>query len=192
MQEKKTTNFLQFVGNALIVISLVGFGILFYPIVQMYLYPVQIPKSVQNSKIYSVYVPKINAYSPIVTDVDSYNEQEYMKALKSGVAEARGSTSPDKKGSIYLFAHSTGNPFEMNRYNTIFYRLSELGVGDKIIINYQGKAYEYIVFEKKEVWPSEISYLEDALKSRKNQLILQTCTPIGTSLKRLLVFAKPL
>ena len=34
----------------------------------------------------------------------------------------------------------------------------------------------------------DVSYL---IETKKTQLILQTCTPIGTSLKRLLVFADP-
>lgn len=191
MKERKSFNLLQFFGNCLIVVSLLGFAILFYPIAQMYLFPQRIPSSVVNSKTYSVLIPKINAYSPIVRNVDPWDEKEYMKALKNGVAQASGTADPGEAGSIYLFAHSTGNPFEMNRYNTIFYRLSELGVGDKIIINYQGKAYTYLVDDKKEVWPSDIKYLEDALKNKKDQLVLQTCTPIGTSLKRLLVFARP-
>jgi LPXTG-site transpeptidase (sortase) family protein len=180
-----------FFGNFLIVISLIVFVVLFYPIIQLYLFPPQIPKAALQTNEYTLFVPKIGAYSPIVRDVDPWNEKEYMQALKKGVAQAEGTVTPDKSGSTYLFAHSSGNPLEINRYNTIFYRLSELERDDEIYIRHNGQEYRYIVIEMKEVWPSEVEYLENALKSKKEQLILQTCTPIGTSLKRLLVFASP-
>jgi LPXTG-site transpeptidase (sortase) family protein len=42
---------------------------------------------------------------------------------------------------------------------------------------------------KKTVWPNEVKYLKE---DQGDILILQTCTPIGTALQRLLVFAKPI
>ena len=191
MSSTKQFNKLIFLGNVLILFSLIGFGILFYPIAQLYLFPPEIPKSAVNTQEYSLFIPKIGAYSSIIPGINPWNQTEYMKALKKGVAQAEGTVTPDKSGSIYIFAHSSGNPFEINRYNTVFYRLSELEQNDEIYIRYEGQEYKYVVSEKKEVWPDQVEYLEDALDSKKDQLILQTCTPTGTSLKRLLVFAKP-
>ena len=57
-----------------------------------------------------------------------------------------------------------------------------------IIITVNGERYKYKVTERKEVSPTAVSYL---VNHTENQLILQTCTPIGTSLNRLLVFATP-
>jgi LPXTG-site transpeptidase (sortase) family protein len=51
-----------------------------------------------------------------------------------------------------------------------------------------GKNYNYVVYDKKVVEPWQVSYITE---SKKTQLIVQTCTPIGTSLYRLLVFADP-
>ena len=86
-------------------------------------------------------------------------------------------------------------PWEMTRYNTIFLRLGELSVGDEIVITRNGKELKYTVSDKKEVDPSEVNYLlqTDKTEPRLNRgkLILQTCTPIGTALKRLLIFADP-
>ena len=77
----------------------------------------------------------------------------------------------------------------MTRFNTVFLRLGELNMGDIISIYKDGKEYTYAVSDKKEVWPNEVSYLVNA--EDEDILILQTCTPIGTDLKRLLIFAKP-
>ena len=113
----------------------------------------------------------------------------YNKALQNGVAHAKNTALPGQKGTAFLFAHSSGNPWELTRMNTIFLRLGELQNGDVIEIVSNGKMLKYKVVDKKEVDPTEVDFL---LKSEKTQLVLQTCTPIGTSLKRLLVFANPI
>ena len=190
--QNKARNWSLLFGNVLILFSFIGFFILFYPIIQLYLFPPEIKKEQKLSKEYAIFIPKIGAYSPIVKDVNPWNESEYMLALKRGVAHARGTSTPEKNGSVYIFAHSSGNPLEVNRYNTVFYRLGELQVDDLIVIRSNNKEYKYFVFDKKEVWPDQVQYLVDAQKSTESQLILQTCTPVGTSLKRLLIFARPL
>lgn len=121
--------------------------------------------------------------------VNPFNEEEYRKALEKGVAQAKGTALPGEKGTIFLFAHSSDFPWRITRYNVAFFRLPELQKGDKINIFRNGKEYKYKVTDKKTVWPSEVNYLLD---TKKTQLILQTCFPIGTSLQRLLVFAKPI
>ena len=75
----------------------------------------------------------------------------------------------------------------MTRTNTPFLRLGELKNGDQIIIHKAGKDYVYLVEDKKEVWPNEVNLV---LEKSKDYLILQTCTPLGTDWKRLLIFAK--
>ena len=89
---------------------------------------------------------------------------------------------------MYLFAHSSGFPWEITRYNTIFLRLGELNKNDKIIIKKDKITFTYIVTNKKIVTPESISYI---LQTTKNELILQTCSPIGTSINRLLILAMP-
>jgi sortase A len=170
-----------YLGNFLMVGALSGLIIIYYPVFSVYINP-----------------PKISAQAPIVSGVDPWNESEYMEKLQQGIADARGSVNPGEKGEIYLFAHSSEAPWEMTRINTAFLRLGELQMGDKVTITKDGKNFTYLVYDKKELWPTETSYLKDldknygANSSNLDQtLILQTCTPIGTALKRLLVFAKP-
>lgn len=158
---------------------------IYLPILKAYL-PAK-PETVIDSNL-SILIPKINAYAPLVDNVDPWNEKEYREALKSGVAIAKDFSKPGQSGTVYIFAHSSDSPWNISSYNTVFFRLGELNRDDLIDINYSGKNYKYKVSHSIEVWPGEVEALT---KASGNQLILQTCTPIGTSLKRLLVFANP-
>ncbi len=174
-------------GNLLLILSIIGFVYTLYPLIQIYFFPPAL-KQIQLQKGTFLTIPKIAAQSSIIENVNPRNETEYNQALKKGIAHAHGSSLPGKNGTIFLFAHSSGSPWEITRQNTIFLRLDELQKHDAIDITKDGKKFEYIVREKKEVWPNEVNYL---LQTSRNQLILQTCVPIGTSLKRLLIFAEP-
>jgi sortase A len=179
---------LYYAGNALIVLSLAGFLYIFSPIVMIYLFPPK-PDYTASAKGTYLSIPKIYAYSQVIENVDPFDESEYQRELKKGVAHAEGTSLPDEEGTIFMFAHSSGPPWEITRLNTIFLRLGELEKGDIIEISKNGKQYKYKVREKKEVKPTEVSYL---LETERTQLILQTCTPIGTDIRRLLVFADPI
>jgi len=179
-----------YIGNFFIVSSLVGFLFLFYPVIGIYLFPPHIKsqKAVAQQKGTFLTIPKISAQAPVIENVDPNNEAVYMQALKKGVAQAKGTALPGHPGTVFLFAHSSGAPWDMTRMNTVFLKLGELNAGDSIIIERKGVIIHYKVRDKKEVLPTEVGYM---LSTKRNQLILQTCTPIGTSLKRLLVFADP-
>lgn len=176
-------NPLKLIGNVFIAVSLLGFAYTFNPLITAYL-PHEIPENPDMSS--SLVIPKIQAYSPVIKNVDPFDETEYNQALRHGVAMAKGSVGFENEGLTYLFAHSSGNPWELTRFNTIFLRLGELQNGDEILVYSNGKKFVYEVTDKKEVDPSEVSYLFD---SSYDGLILQTCTPIGTDLRRLLIFA---
>ena len=174
------------IGNFLILGSIILFILLFYPLISVYLFPPKV-QSIESLPNNYISVPKIHAQAPLNFNVDPFNETEYQEVLKKGVAHAKNTSLPGEKGSMFIFAHSSGNPIEISNYNTIFLKLGELQKNDEIQIKKDNKIYTYKVTEKKVVWPSEVEYLEQ----EKDQLILQTCWPIGTSLKRLLIFAIP-
>ncbi len=139
-----------------------------------------------------VSIPKISAENEIVPKVDVQSKSSYMEVLKSGkIAHALGSFLPgDGLGkSIYLFAHSTEQEFSMVRKNSVFYLLDKLENFDMVYIRYQGGDFKYRVFDKKIVSAQEAEYLSYSDPSRE-VLILQTCWPLGTNWKRLLVFAQ--
>ena len=143
-----------------------------------------IPKSTD----FGVVIEKINANERVIANVDPGNEAEYSRALSQGVAMAKGSTLPGEKGNLYLFSHSTDAPWNIVRFNAVFYLLRELQSGDKIVIFYQNKRYDYIVFDKTVVEPNDLSYLLNRYDAPV--LTLQTCDPPGTLLKRLIVRAR--
>lgn len=185
--KRREKPFAYHLGNLIISLVLLSSFITFWPIIEVYLFPPRI-KPVFAITETAITIPKISAQAPLILNVDPWNEVEYKNVLKKGVAHAKNTSLPGEEGSSFVFAHSSGNPWEITSYNTIFLRLGELMVGDEIFINREGKVYRYIVTEKKSVWPSEISYLENPMD---NKLTIMTCTPIGTSLKRLLIFAQP-
>ena len=175
------------IGNLLIVLSLLTSFIVFYPVISAYLFPQQI-KPANELKGDYITIPKIKAQAPLIFNVDPWNEAVYQEELKKGVAHAKGTALPGESGRSFIFAHSSGNPFEITRYNTVFLKLGELKIGDDIEIKRDNKIYKYAVTQTKIVNPTETEYL---MKSETDGIIVQTCWPIGTSFKRLLVFASP-
>lgn len=140
---------------------------------------------------FSILIPKIGASAKVFPNVDASNPSEFLPVLAHGVAHARGTVFPGLKGNVYLFAHSTDNFWDVGRYNAVFYLLKDLRPGDDVIVFFENKRYDYVITGSKTVNPSDVSYLVNAQKKNQEQLILQTCWPPGTTLQRLLVFAKP-
>lgn len=136
---------------------------------------------------FSVVIPKIGANARIISNVNTANEREYSEALKKGVAQAQGTAYPGEGGHIFLFAHSTDYWWNVSSYNAVFYLLGKLIKGDDINIFYKGERFVYRVVDSKIVDPSEVEYI--TRKTNKEFLTLQTCWPLGTTFKRLLVFA---
>lgn len=136
---------------------------------------------------FSIVIPKINANALVVKNVDPFNSQIYQQALTKGVAHAKGTSTPDKPGNTFIFAHSAGNWYQANQFNAVFYLLNKLVGGDEIIVYYQNQKYEYIVQETKLVDSKNTSYM--SINSPQPQLTLMTCWPPGTTLKRLIVIA---
>lgn len=138
--------------------------------------------------VYSIVIPKIAANARIIKNVSPVDEAEYLESLKYGVAHASGTSSPGEGGNVFLFAHSTDYIWNVSTYNAVFYLLYKLEADDEIDIFYEGKRYLYLVTDKKIVSPDEVSHLVNTTPNE--QLTLQTCWPPGTTLQRLLVFAK--
>ncbi|MCL4353118.1 sortase [Patescibacteria group bacterium] len=140
---------------------------------------------------FDILIPKIGANARVFPNVDPSNSHIFLPILQKGVAQAAGSVFPGMNGNIYLFAHSTDNFWDVGRYNAVFYLIKDLVPGDGIVIFFENQRYDYTVTGSRIVDPSNVSYLLDSQKQNRQQLILQTCWPPGTTWKRLLVFASP-
>ena len=136
---------------------------------------------------FGLYIPKIKSNASVVADVNPYNEKEYVKALETGIAHAKGTVTPNKEGNVFLFAHSAVNFYERNKYHVYFYLLNELKKDDEIFVSYNGIIYKYRVEEVKIVNRDEVKYLSKY--SDQDTLTLMTCYPAGTDWKRTIVIA---
>ena len=99
-----------------------------------------------------------------------------------------GSVLPNEFGPVFIFAHSTDSFYNIGAYNAEFFLLNKLLAGDEAIIFYKDKKYKYKVIDKKVVEADDIS--AEVKKLTGSHLVLQTCWPPGTTLKRLLVIAE--
>lgn len=135
-------------------------------------------------------IPKINVDVPVVWNTTpDYNAQ--MAAMQKGVAwfGIPGANShPGQVGNTVLSGHSSNDITDGGDYKFIFARLDHLNNGDSIFINYQGKRYTYTVTKKQVVAPTDVGSL--VYSTTKPILTLITCTPLGTSLNRLLITAE--
>lgn len=135
-------------------------------------------------------IPKINVDVPVdYNTTPGYDAQ--MKAMENGVAYfgiPGANSKPGQIGNTVLSGHSSNDIIDQGSYKFIFARLDQLTNGDTIYVNYNSKRYSYTVTKKEVVKPTEVSKL--VYPTDKPILTLITCTPLGTSLNRLLVTAE--
>ena len=135
-------------------------------------------------------IPKINVDVPVIYDVTpDYDAQ--MKAMEQGVAYfgiPGANSKPGQIGNTVLSGHSSNDIIDPGSYKFIFAQLDRLNKGDAVYVNYNGVRYTYTVTKKEVVTPTEVSKL--VYPTDKPVLTLITCTPLGTSLNRLLVTAE--
>lgn len=138
---------------------------------------------------FGIVIPKILANAKVIDNVDPYDSHDYQVALTKGVAHARGTALPGHSGNDFIFAHSSGNWYDANRYNSVFYLLHKLEKGDEIYLFYQKNKYLYKVTEKVFADQSDVGFLSPRTKDNSSVLTLMTCWPPGTTLKRLIIKA---
>ncbi len=139
------------------------------------------------SKEFGIVIEKINVNAPVIQDVEVTDETIYKEALKHGVAHAKGTAKPGSNNNIFLFAHSSLNFWQLGEYATVFNLLRKLENGDRIVLFYKGKMFDYRVQEKKILDGFDISPLTAAYHTEI--LTLQTCHPPGSTLNRLIITA---
>jgi sortase A len=94
--------------------------------------------------------------------------------------------SPTPQRNVYLAGHRLGWPGTWS--HLVFYHLDKLGTGDAVVLrDRQGRRYEYQVTETFITDPDD-SWVMGQVRGR-DMVTLQTCTPIPTFEKRIVVRA---
>ena len=131
------------------------------------------PTPDDGSKIGDLIFPSLNLNVPVVQGTDS-------NSLKQGVGHYVKSALPGQGGKVYLAGHR----------DTVFIKLKNLKIGEKIEFSTPYGIFVYEVTGFKIVTPNDTSVLEP---TNYETLTLQTCYPftfIGDAPDRYIVFTK--
>lgn len=131
----------------------------------------------------TVKVPKIDVTAPLVF-VNSIQETDIHEGLRNGLVHYDGTAKPGEVGNSFITGHSSNYWWEKGSYNYVFASLNKLVIGDQAIIYYNGNKYLYQVKNILVVEPTDVSVLA---QTDTPTMTLMTCTPPGTSWKRLIV-----
>lgn len=115
-------------------------------------------------------------------------ESDIQHSLQSGVVHYPGTAKPGQAGNFFVTGHSSYYPWDPGQYKTVFARLHELNPGDEYWVYFGGDKHRYIVRSKREVNPADTSVLDQPPTQRISTLM--TCTPVGTTLRRLIIQAE--
>jgi LPXTG-site transpeptidase (sortase) family protein len=122
-----------------------------------------------------IVISKIAVDAPIVEGIDE-------SALLNGMWRRPNSSTPDKGGNTVI----TGHRFLYTTGPNTFFNLDKITVDDIIAVYWEGKEYDYMVYEITIVNPDRIDIEEN---TNESILTLYTCTPLWTSKTRLVIKA---
>jgi LPXTG-site transpeptidase (sortase) family protein len=131
-------------------------------------------------------IPKLGLHVPVIYGSPP-DEDSLQKSLQNGVVHYGGTAKPGEMGNVVIFGHSSNDWWEPGNYKFVFVLLSKMKEGDIIGLDYQSKRHYYVVTGVKVVEPTDVQVL---YPTSVPMLTLVTCTPPGTSLKRLIVQAR--
>ena len=132
-------------------------------------------------------IPAIDVDAPLIWDVPL---ADALNGLQQGVVQAHESVAPRDAGRTFIIGHSSGYWWNKNSWTKVFALLDQVKPGDLIFLKDGDTAYGYRVTKSEVVSPDDVQVVRDASLDH-NQLALMTCTPVGTTLNRLIVYAEP-
>lgn len=143
-----------------------------------------------------VIIPKLKVAAPLVEPPTEallrqdwgQVEKDIQASLLTGIVHYPGTAKAGQAGNFFLTGHSSNYAWIHSPYNSIFARLHQLEPGDDYWVYWNGDRHRYVVRSKKEVSPSDVSVLDQPPDERIATLM--TCTPVGTTLRRLIVQAQ--
>lgn len=139
-----------------------------------------------DSKYFYLTIPKLNIKGAKV----EINKPSLDP--KNSLGHYTGSSLPGENGNTFIYGHSV-LPFFYNpqNYKTIFSTLYKLEPGDLIYVRFKNKKYTYKVEGQRELKPELVDPLATIKPKFLNEstMVLMTCSPEGTKLKRRMVDA---
>lgn len=147
-------------------------------------FPNYSPSEKQNAPKVSEYnlsIPKLDIKNAVVSTVD-HN-------LAKHLVNYDGTAIPPNNGNAVIFGHSTlPYLFNPSDYKTIFATLYKLKTGDDFSVSINNVSYTYKIFNIIIVEPEDTSIFTQIYDS--SYITLVTCTPPGTTWKRLIIKAR--
>lgn len=147
------------------------------------------PKESKNSeplqKSGLLEIAKLGITAPLVF-VDETSQAQ--SALAKGVVHWPKSVLPGEKGRTFVLGHSAPPNWPKIRYEWVFSRISELKIGDEILITFNNKKYSYRV--TKQIFLERGEEIPVNLEDEKSFIYLITCWPPGKDIRRLAVEAQ--
>lgn len=135
-------------------------------------------KKKTNVAFFNISIPKIKLENAIVSTQDTN--------LSNHLINYPGTAVPLENGNSVIFGHSTlPQLFDPKNYKTIFAKVYQLEAGDTINVKIDGQERIYKVFEIAVVDADDTSFFTQEFND--SYLTLVTCTPPGTTWKRLII-----
>jgi sortase A len=131
----------------------------------------------------------LNLTVPLIWSQDA---NALLKDLQNGVVHYPGTAMPGDIGTSYISGHSSNYAWAKGNYNRIFAKLNDLQIYDSISItatqtNGKPVTFHYVVTAKDQFQPDDQRQFANIGKST---IALSTCWPVGTTARRLVVFAQ--
>ncbi len=144
-------------------------------------FPSASPQTRSVTLTYTMSIPKLRIENALVRS-DTLD-------LSQSLIHYPDTAKPGQLGSPVVFGHSILPQFyNPKNYMSIFSLLPTLQAGDLIYVTYDQVTYTYQVSDKVEVYPTDLSPLQQQFDDRRLKLI--TCVPPGLKTRRLVVTAK--
>ncbi len=130
---------------------------------------------------------------PISPNVESTSREAYDQILQSSLAHFKGSDLPisGRSGNTVIYGHSASGNYHPRTDDVLaaFSFLSDLQIGDEIILEAEGVEHQYRMMRSKIVEPDDVSII--AGTAGKESLTLFTCYPNGNNSHRYVAVAVP-
>lgn len=142
----------------------------------------KLDRNMDNSiSSYTISIPKLNISEAIVSTKDFELSKHLVQYAETPI--------PPLQGNAVIFGHSTlPQLFEPNNYKTIFAHAHDLKIGDDILVHLGTDDFKYEIIKSFITEPDDLSVLNQDPKG--SYLTIVTCTPPGTTWKRLIIKAR--